>query len=165
MSLINYTDEQLVRLVKERWITTDDLVNAGICPICFNEKHGNVLVGDRLLYEDEDFTCFLVDKPRADGHVIVSTKKHYNDMLEIDSFICQNIFLFAQKVMKSLKEIYDAENIYMCCMSDEKHSHFQIQLIPVYSYDKVGTYNFTKPRKEYFEDKEILKKIKLLINE
>lgn len=164
MSLINYTDKQLVRLIKEHWITADDLVDAGICPICFNEKYDNVLMGDRLLYEDEDFICFLVDKPQTEGHAIVTAKKHYNNMLEIDSSVCQSIFLLAQKVMKSLIETYNAENIYMCCISNEKHPHFQIQLIPIYSYDKVSDYNFTKPRRDYFEDEESLKKLKLLLN-
>ena len=160
MSLINYTDEQLVRVIKEHWIDMDDLIDAGICPICFNERNGNVLVGDRLLYEDEDFTCFLVDKPRADGHTLISTKKHYNNMMEMDPEICQKVFLLAQRVMTSLIDTYNAETVYLCCMSDEKHSHFQIQLIPAYKHEKVGTYNFTKPRNNCFDEKEEEDKIK-----
>ena len=167
MSLVDYTDEQLVRVIKEHWIDMDDLIDAGICPICFNERNGNVLVGDRLLYEDEDFTCFLVDKPRAEGHTLISTKKHYNSMMEMDSEVCQKVFLLAQKVMASIKEAYDAETVYLCCMSDEKHSHFQIQLIPGYKYEKAGTYNFTKPRNMLFEenrDEEKIKQLHLLIH-
>ena len=40
-----------------------------------------------MLYEDADLECFLVGNPRAPGHVAISTKKHYKDMMEIDDEI------------------------------------------------------------------------------
>ena len=33
-------------------------------------------------------------------------------------------------------------------------NHFHIQLIPRYSYEKRGSQNFVKERKEYIEDKQ-----------
>lgn len=46
---------------------------------------------------------FLVGNPRAEGHVAISTKKHFKDMMEIDDEKCKEIFLIAKKLMNLLK--------------------------------------------------------------
>ena len=57
-------------------------------------------------YEDDKFECFLVGNPRANGHVAISTKKHFKDMMEIDNETCKEIFILAKKVMIILKETF-----------------------------------------------------------
>lgn len=61
-----YREEELLKM------TPAQLVDAGICPTCFNKAHNGALYGDnsdKLLYEDEDIECFLVGNPRAEGHL------------------------------------------------------------------------------------------------
>ena len=69
------------------------------------------------------------------------------------------IYLFLKKIMKSLKDVYNAESVYLCTMCDGPMNHFHIQLIPRYSFEKRGSKNFVKTRFEYVED---LKKIEQL---
>lgn len=162
-----YTEEEIVKLIKEGKVEAADLTDSGICPTCFNKEHNNVLYGDnqnKILYEDENIECFLVGNPRANGHVAISTKKHYKDMMEIDDEMCKKVFLFAKKVMNIVKETYNSESVYLCTMCDGPMNHFHVQLIPRYSFEKRGSKNFVKPRFEYQEDLEkiqiIRKKLK-----
>ena len=77
--------------------------------------------------------------------------------------LCKEIFVFAKKTMNVLKEVYAAESVYLCTMCDRPMNHFHIQLIPRYSFEKRGSRNFVKERKEYKEDPEKLLKIRELL--
>ena len=83
-----------------------------------------------------------------------------SNIMEIDDETRKEIFLIAKKLMNLLKETYDAESVYLCTMCDGPMNHFHIQLIPRYSFEKRGSKNFVKPRFEYREDKEKLKKLR-----
>lgn len=149
--------EEIIKLIKENKISAADLTDSGICPTCFNNENDGVLYGDntnKIIYEDDKFECFLVGNPRAEGHVAISTKKHFKDMMEIDNETCEKIFILAKKIMVTLRETYNAESVYLCTMCDGPMNHFHIQLIPRYSFEKRGSKNFVKPRFEYKEDKE-----------
>ena len=157
--LKSLSNEEIVQLIKEGKVEAADLTDSGICPTCFDEQNNHVLYGDntsKMIYEDEKFECFLVGNPRAEGHTAISTKKHFKDMMEIDDETCKEVFLLAKKVMNALKEVYDAESVYLCTMCDGPMNHFHVQLIPRYSFEKRGSKNFVKPRFEYKENKEKL---------
>lgn len=165
--LSKLSKEEIIKLIKDKKISASDLTDSGICPTCFNKENGNVLYGnniDKVIYEDSNFECFLVDNPRANGHVAISTKKHFKDMMEIDNETCEKIFILAKKVMIVLKEIYNAESIYLCTMCDGPMNHFHIQLIPRYSFEKRGSKNFVKPRFEYKENKEKILQLRKKLN-
>ncbi len=147
-------------------LTPAMLTDRGICPTCYDKENNNCVYGDnkdKILYEDEMIECFLVGNPRAQGHTIISSKKHYKDMMEIPDDLCSNVYVFAKKVMKVLKEVYEAESVYLCTMCDGPMNHFHIQLIPRYSFEKRGSKNFVKERKEYIEDKEKIDQIRKLL--
>lgn len=142
------------------------LTDLGICPTCYDKKNNNCLYGDisdKLLFENDKFKCFLVSNPRADGHTIISTKQHYKNMMDIPDDLCGEIFIISKKVMNILKNIYNAESIYLCTMCDGPMNHFHIQLIPRYAFEKRGSKNFVKPRKDYIEDNDKIGKIKNLL--
>lgn len=156
-NLKEFSEEEIVEMIKEKKISAADLTDSGICPTCFNRNHGDVLYGDnsdKILYEDDEIECFLVGNPRAHGHVAISTKKHYKDMMEIDEDTCKKVFTFSKKMMCVLKEVYSSESVYLCTMCDGPMNHFHVQLIPRYDYEKRGSKNFVKPRFEYVEDKD-----------
>ncbi len=143
------------------------LTDLGICPTCYDKENNNILYGDnsyKMLYEDDLLECFFVGNPRAKGHVAISTKKHYKDMMEIPDDLCSEIYIFAKKVMNILKDVFKAKSVYLCTMCDGKMNHFHVQLIPRYSYEKRGSKNFVKPRKSYVKDIEKLNKIRRLLN-
>ena len=162
-NLKEINNEEIINLVKDKIITMADFVDSGICPTCFDKENNHVLFGDntdKIIYEDEDFECFLIGNPRAEGHVAISTKKHFKDMMEIDNKTCRDIFILAKKVMNILKEVYESDSVYLCTMCDGPMNHFHIQLIPRYSFEKRGSKNFVKPRFDYKEDKEKLLKLR-----
>ena len=107
-----------------------------------------------IVYEDDILECFLVGNPRAKGHVAVSTKKHFKDMMDIDDVTCERVFKFSKKAMNAIREIYNSESVYLCTMCDGPMNHFHVQLIPRYDFEERGSDNFVKPRQKYVEDKE-----------
>lgn len=158
-NLKEFKNDEIVELIKNKKVTIADIVDSGICPTCFNKENNNVLYGDnenKIIFENEKFECFLVGNPRANGHVAISTKKHYKDMMGIDDETCKEIFILAKKTMNILKEVYLSESVYLCTMCDGPMNHFHVQLIPRYSFEKRGSQNFVKPRFEYTEEKEKL---------
>ena len=162
-NLREYNDEEIVELIKSHKVEVKDLVDSAICPTCFDRENGNVLYGEKeskMLYSDELFECFLVSNPRSVGHTVIHTKKHYKDMMGINDNVCKEIFLLAKKVMIVLKEVYQAESVYLCTMCDGPMNHFHLQLIPRYKDEPRGSKNFVKPRKEYVEDLEKIKVIR-----
>ena len=127
------------------------LTDLAICPTCYDRRNDRCLYGDitdRLLFENDLFECFLVSNPRADGHVVISTKKHYKDMMEIPDELCSDIFIFAKKLMNILKSVYDSESVYLCTMCDGPMNHFHLQLIPRYNFEKRACNNFAKRGKD-----------------
>ena len=163
MDLKKYSTEEIIKLIKENKISVADIVDSGICPTCFNKENNNILYGnniDKIIYEDNQFECFLVGNPRANGHTAISTKIHYKDMMEINDDVCKDIFILAKKIMKSLKDVYNAESVYLCTMCDGPMNHFHIQLIPRYSFEKRGSKNFVKTRFEYVEDFEKIEQLR-----
>ncbi len=160
-------NEEIIKLIQEGKVGTAELTDAGICPTCFDKQNHHVLYGDnkdKMIFENEKYECLLVRNPRAEGHTIISTKKHFKDMMEIDDEICKEVFVLAKKVMNALKEVYEAESIYLCTMCDGPMNHFHLQLIPRYSFESRGSKNFVKPRIEYREDKEKLQRLRKMFN-
>ena len=156
-NLRQFDNEKIVNLVKKKEVSVADLIDSGICPTCFDKQNNNILYGNndnKIIFENEKFECFLVGNPRANGHTVISTKKHFKDMMEIDDDTCRKIFLLAKRLMVILKEVYSAESVYLCTMCDGAMNHFHIQLIPRYSFEKRGSRNFVKSRFEYKENKE-----------
>ncbi|MBQ2909682.1 MAG: HIT family protein [Bacilli bacterium] len=151
------SDDEIVALIKEGKVTNRELTDSEICPTCFNKTHDGVLFGDdseMIVYEDDILECFLVGNPRAKGHVAVSTKKHFKDMMDIDDVTCERVFKFSKKAMNAIREIYNSESVYLCTMCDGPMNHFHVQLIPRYDFEERGSDNFVKPRQKYVEDKE-----------
>ena len=120
---------------------------------------------NKMLYQNDLLECFLVRNPRAEGHTVIISKTHYKDMMEIPNDLCEKVFVFAKKTMKILKQVYHAESVYLCTMCDGPMNHFHVQLIPRYAYEKRGSKNFVKEKKEYVEDKNKITEIRNLLKD
>ena len=148
-------------------LSVGELIDMGVCPTCLNRKYNGALYGDdegKVFYKDEDIECFFIGNPRAVGHACISTIKHYHDMSEAPDFINEKIIRFSKRLMIIIKEIFGCERVYICSMCDGPNNHYHLQLIPRYAYEKRGSGNFVKERKEYVynEEKFNLVKEKLL---
>lgn len=147
-------------------LTAAELVDMGICPTCYDRDHGFALYGDpadKTLYENELFSCVLIGAPRAPGHCAIISKDHYKDMMDLPDDLCAAVYLFAKKAMNAVKAVYGAESVYLCTMCDGPMNHFHVQLIPRYGFEKRGSKNFVKPRKDYIHDPEKIEKLRQLL--
>ena len=154
-------------MIEEGQLSAAQLTDMGICPTCFDRENGNCLYGEnssRMIFSNEQFECFLAGNPRAKGHAIISSQKHYKDMMESPDDLCQDVFIFAKKLMSVLKKEYKAESVYLCTMCDGPMNHFHIQLIPRYSYEERGSINFVKKRKKYIEDNARIERIRMRLD-
>ncbi|MBQ8556578.1 MAG: HIT family protein [Clostridia bacterium] len=137
-------------------VTPGMLTDQGICPTCYNRAHNYCLTGDetdKTLFENTLFKCILVHEPRADGHAIIVSQAHYKDMMDIPDELCREVFLFAKKAMNAIRQVYNAESVYLCTMCDGPMNHFHVQLIPRYNFERRGSRNFIKERKPYLDDR------------
>lgn len=154
-------NEELLKL------SAGELIDMGICPTCFNNQTNGAFYGDnsdKLFYSDDDIECLFVTNPRADGHMCISTIKHYHDLSEAPDHLNEKIIRFSKRLMQILCDVYGCERVYLCTMCDGPNNHYHVQLIPRYSFEKRGSENFVKPRKTYVFDKEKFNKVKKLIN-
>ena len=144
-------------------LTPGELTDLGICPTCFNRRHGGALFGDdsdKLFYRDGDIECFFVGNPRAVGHACISTVEHFQDMSEAPDRINEKIVSFAKQLMIIIREVFGCEQVYLCTMCDGPKNHYHVQLIPRYADEQRGSLNFVKPRKPYVYDCERLLAVK-----
>ena len=147
-------------------LTPAELIDMGLCPTCYDREHNNCLYGnnlEKMLFENDKFECFLVGNPRAAGHTIICSKKHYKDMMEIPDDLCAEVFVFAKKLMNILKDVYHVESVYLCTMYDGPINHFHVQLIPRYVFERRGSKIFVKERKEYIHNLKKISKIRNLL--
>ena len=153
-------EELDIHLLKN--LSPGELTDMGICPTCFDRATNKLLYGDDSqlkTYEDKDIECLFVPNPRAEGHMMISTKQHFHDMSEAPDHINEKIIRFAKAYMKIIKEIYKCERVYLCTMSDGPMNHYHIQLIPRYSYEERGSKNFVKPRQKYEYNEQKFNKV------
>lgn len=151
---MKYSKEQIYKYYN---FSPAELTDAGICPTCFDRATGGRVFGDTTnlkIFEDKDIDCCFVGNPRAVGHMMISTKKHFHDMSECSDRLNKKIVCFAKQFMKILCEVYGCERVYLCTMSDGPMNHYHVQLIPRYPYEERGSKNFVKPRHDYVYDKE-----------
>ncbi|MGN1066940.1 MAG: HIT family protein [Candidatus Fimimonas sp.] len=149
-------------------LTPRELTDLGICPTCFNKEHNGALFGnnaDKLVFQDADIECFFVGNPRANGHMCISTIKHFHDMSEAPNFINEKIVRFAKQLMLIIKQVFGCERVYLCTMCDGPNNHYHVQLIPRYSFEERGSKNFVKTRHSYVFDKPKFEEVTKLINE
>lgn len=149
-------------------LSPGELTDLGICPTCFNRKHGGALFGDNantLLYEDAEIECSFVNNPRSAGHMVISTIEHYHDMSEAPDTLNEKIIRFAKQFMIIIREVYGCERVYLCTMCDGPNNHYHVQLIPRYAEEKRGSGNFVKPRKAYEFNAEKFERVKARIKD
>lgn len=154
----------------EKYLTYDlgSLVDAGVCPTCFNKFVGGKYFGDSSkldFYSDEEIECKFVPNPRADGHCMIASTQHFHDMSEAPDHINEKVIRFAKQLMIIIKEVYGCERVYLCSMCDGPMNHYHVQLIPRYSHEPRGKGNFSKPRKDYVYDEEKYNLVKNKIHE
>ncbi|HRH01451.1 MAG TPA: HIT family protein [Bacteroidia bacterium] len=95
-----------------------------------------------IVAEDANFLAFLDVAPLTKGHVLVIPKKEVDYIFDLDPELYSGIFLFAQKVAKSIEAVITCKKIGIAVIGLEvPHAH--IHLVPI---NGVGDINFAKQK-------------------
>lgn len=158
-----FSPEEILEMLK---LKPGQLTDAGICPTCLNRFTNGAVYGDDTLlkfYEDEDIECLFESRPRASGHLLISTKKHYHDKSEAPAKLNEKISRFEAELMRIITKVYGCVRVYGCTMCDGPANHYHTQLIPRYPEEERGSDNFVKPRSSYVYDPEKFKQVSQMI--
>ena len=143
------------------------LTDQGVCPTCYNRAHGYCLTGDesaQTLFANDLFRCILINDPRAIGHTVIVSEAHYQDMMDAPEELCREMYAFARRAMRALRQVYGARSVYLCTMCDGPMNHFHIQLIPRYEDEPRGSRNFVRERKPYVHEPEKVEALRALLH-
>lgn len=90
-----------------------------------------------IVYEDEYVCCFLDKYPITKGHVLVVSKKHYQEFSEVDKNSLSKIIHASQQVAIALEKLLNTDGITIMqnngIFKDVEHYHMHV--IPRYKND------------------------------
>jgi histidine triad (HIT) family protein len=88
------------------------------------------------IYEDKDVMAFLDARPVNEGHTLVISKKHYENVFEIPDEQLANVFKVAKKVAAAVMKSEKSEGIRILQNNGEAANqvifHFHVHVIPEY---------------------------------
>lgn len=80
--------------------------------------------------EDENFLAFLDISPLAEGHTLVIPKKEISYIFDLDDKSYADMFLFAKKVARAIKEVIPCTKVGVAIIGLEV-AHAHIHLVPI----------------------------------
>ncbi len=93
------------------------------------------------LYEDADFKAIMDISPAAKGHVIILSKRHAENLYELDEDTATRALPVARKLAKAILEELHCDGINLLQNNGEAAGqtifHFHMHLIPRYEGDQV----------------------------
>ena len=97
-------------------------------------------VNSKILAEDENSIAFLDVNPISNGHALIITKKHYDNLLDIDSDSWSNLFSVFKEVSEKIKKEYNPKGFnFISNIGEEAYqsiNHLHIHLIPKYKKEE-----------------------------
>ena len=84
------------------------------------------------IWEDENFLAFADVKPIGEGHTLVITKKHFNDLVDLDEETSKEYLDIIKHVGKLLMKKYNCDGFNVVLNNGKsagqivKHVHFHI---------------------------------------
>lgn len=108
---------------------------------CIFCKLANGVIPTNVLYEDDVVTVIFDASPATDGHVLILTKEHFDNVYSLDEKTAGHIYQVAVKIANALKESlgYDGLNIVQNNgeAAGQTVFHFHMHLVPRYKDDTV----------------------------
>lgn len=109
----------------------------------------NKEIPSKIIYEDELVMTIMDVNPRSNGHVLIIPKKHYRDLLDIDTKTLNHIMKIAKEISNKLIDKLDCNGITLEQNNgiSQEVKHFHLHIIPKYN------------KKEKLELEEVYNKI------
>jgi histidine triad (HIT) family protein len=93
------------------------------------------------VYEDDDIYAFLDISPASKGHVLVTTKEHFQNFLMVPRDLVEKAFMVAQKIGQVQMSLLGAEGVNVLTnvneVAGQSVMHFHIHVIPRYRDDSL----------------------------
>ncbi len=119
----------------------EDLEMGDTCIFC---KIANGEIPSKTIYEDDLFRVILDINPASKGHVLILTKKHYENIYELGKEEAASVFALAKKLAEHMKNLLPCDGMNILQNNGEEAGqtmfHFHLHLIPRYQSDDVGLY-------------------------
>src|SRR5574344_886438 len=92
----------------------------------------------KKVYEDDLIIGIMDIEPYCDGHVLLIPKKHYEDMMELDSKILQHINDVAKNLTPMIMQKLNKHSMTVSYNygNKQKVKHFHVHLLPNIDDDK-----------------------------
>lgn len=99
------------------------------------------VIPSATVYEDNNFKAILDISPAAKGHIIILSKKHCENLMELDDQSAAEALLVARKLAKAMKAELNCDGINMLQNNGEAAGqtvfHYHIHLVPRFKGDTV----------------------------
>ena len=106
------------------------------CILC---KINNKESPAKIVFENNDILAFIPRKPISKGHTLVITKKHFENIFDIDKNILAELFTVSKGLSEDLIKENTATGINLLHASgkDAQQSvfHFHLHIVPRYKND------------------------------
>jgi len=93
------------------------------------------------VYEDEDILVILDRFPSNIGECLVITKKHFENLFDLDPALGAKIFELSQRVAVKIKETYNIDGLNLLlnngASAGQQINHFHMHVIPRYDLDGI----------------------------
>lgn len=110
----------------------------GQCPFCEIVKGKSKA---KVVYEDKEIIAFLDINPRARGHTVIITKKHYPTISDIPDKEYNALFMAVKKVCNKLSKNLEAEGFNIGtnsgAVAGQLISHAFVHVIPRFRTDDI----------------------------
>ena len=86
------------------------------------------------IYEDKIINVILYNNPNSNGHILIVTKKHYENIKDIDLEIMNHINVIIKKMYKHILEKLNPDGITIVQNNGfgQDIKHYHMHLIPKY---------------------------------
>ena len=93
------------------------------------------------VYEDDEILVILDRFPSNLGECLVITKKHYENLFDLDPALGAKIFDLSQRVAVKIKETYNIDGLNLLlnngASAGQQINHFHMHVIPRYDLDGI----------------------------
>ena len=99
---------------------------------CIFCKLSNNEISAERIYENDNFFSILDANPQVEGHTLIISKRHFENILELPSILASELLDCIKETVVKLMKKYDAEgfniinNNFEAAQQIIKHVHFHI---------------------------------------
>ncbi|MCP5425945.1 MAG: HIT family protein [Gammaproteobacteria bacterium] len=96
------------------------------------------------VYEDEQTLAFMDINPASDGHSLIISKDHYENLLEIEEGALTAVMLTTQRLARAIKKALKPDGMRVSqfngAAAGQTVFHYHAHIVPYHQGDKLGSH-------------------------